>query len=238
MDSQAGPLSHVWLSVTPSKAKGTALADSDFRSLCRYWLGLPLLCDGQVACCPACDEPCDPFGDHFVNCGKHGLSRRHNAVRYEWSQVLGAAVVSHAKEVVARGRKRPADILLLGWDRGRDVCIDFTVTNPLSAENFPLQPGVGKTHLGVAEREKMRLEGPLCAEVNWGFHPVALSPWGGMGPSAKWFLQETCKRVTTDLPLAAHSARVGEVRQGLSITLAREVARQLLLRCRVITAPS
>jgi hypothetical protein len=154
-------------------------------------------------------------------------------LRDEWSRTLSAASIPHTKEAVATGLKRPADILLVGWDRGRDVCVDFTVSNPISADNFPLRPGMGKQHLSHAEREKLRKEGPLCAQAAWGFHPAALSPWGGMGPAAKWLLEETLKRITADLPLAAHSARVQEVRQNLSLTLAREVARQLSLRCRV-----
>ena len=92
---------------------------------------------------------------------------------------------------------------------------------------------MGKQHLSLAEWEKIRKEGPLCAQAVWGFHPAALSPWGGMGSAAKWLLDETLKRITADLPLAAHSARVQEIKQKISITLAREVARQLSLRCRV-----
>ena len=52
-----------------------------------------------------------------------------------------------------------------------------------------------------------------------------------MGPQARWLLEGTVKRITADLPMVAHSARVAEVRQNLSLTLAREVARQLALRC-------
>ena len=115
--------------------------------------------------CPLCDELCDPFGDHFVNCPKNGVSRWHNALRDEWSRTLAAAHVPHQKEVTSGDRKRPADILLLGWDRGRDVCVDFTVTNSLTADNYPLQPGIGKAHMAAAERARVVKEGPLCVTV-------------------------------------------------------------------------
>ena len=108
--------------------------------------------------------------------------------------------------------------------------------NPLTADNYPLQPGVGKSYLSQAERAKVSKEGPLCAAVSWGFHPVAVSPWGGLGPQARWLLDETTKQITTDLPMAAHTVRVGEVRQNLSLTLAREVARQLSVRWRIMDA--
>ena len=227
LESQDGALAHGWLTVTPSRALGTTLPDSDFRSLCRYLLGLPLTQDGAAAKCPACGDACDPLGDHSVNCGKNGITRRHNAVRDEWSRTLSAASIPHAKEVVATGLKRPADILLIGWHRGRDVCVDFTICNPIAADNFPLKPGMGKQHLSLAEREKIRKEGPLCAQAAWGFHPAALSPWSCMGPAAKWLLHDTLKKITPDLTLAAHSARIQEIKQNISITLAREVARQL-----------
>ena len=160
LDAQEGSLAHAWLTVVPSKSMGTCLSDSDFRSLCRFWLGIPLLPDGAHWTCPACMEPCDAYGDHWVSCVKNGISRRHNSLRDELSRILTASSVQHAKEVTSGDRKRPADILLVGWDRGRDICVDLTVTNPLCGTNHPLQPGVGKSHLSLAEREKVRIEGP------------------------------------------------------------------------------
>jgi hypothetical protein len=57
---------------------------------------------------------------------------------------------------------------------------------------------------------------------------------GGQGPKCKWLIEEITKRVTADLPMAAHASRATELRQNMSLTLAREVARQLSLRCRVV----
>ena len=232
--AQDGPLATAWLQVKPSRSLGTVLPDIDFRSLCRYWLGLPLVRDGSTLTCPACLEACDPFGDHFVSCHKNGLARRHNALRDEWARLLTTASVPHCKDVAASGGKRPADILLISWDRGRDVAIDFTVTNPLGAEAYPLNLDHARRHLVQAEKDKQNQEGPLCASVGCGFHPAEYSPWGGMGPSARWLLQEVTKRITVDLPHASHSLRAAELRQTLSLALAREVARELALRCRVI----
>ena len=139
------------------------------------------------------------------------------------------------KEVQAgNSAKRPADILLLAWDRGQDLCVDFTVVNPLAGDQYPLNIETAKRHLSFTEKAKRIKEGPLCATMYWGFQAMAFSPWGGMGPSANWMLIEVLKRVTADLPYAAHAARLSEVRQNLSITLAREVARQLALRCQVL----
>ena len=128
--SQEGTLASAWLSVTPSRQANTTLSDTDFRSLCRYWLGLPLMPDGITRSCPLCSEAVDPFGDHFVNCRKNGRTRRHNAVRDCWSNLLTSASISHIREAPSTTGQRPADLLLLAWDKGRDIAVDFTITNP------------------------------------------------------------------------------------------------------------
>ena len=128
--SQEGPTATAWLGVVPSKAANTLIPDNDFRSLCRYWLGLPLLSDGVTTKCPLCGAVADPFGDDFTNCKVNGTTRRHNALRDAWSYLLSSAAISHKREAVAGTDHRPADILLLGWDRGRDIAVDFTVSAP------------------------------------------------------------------------------------------------------------
>jgi len=237
--AQDGPVASAWLTAAPSRSLGTSLSEIDFRSLCRFWLGIPLLAEAagtKVHRCPACNEPCDSYGDHFVNCRHNGMTRRHNSVRDEWARILLAAHVPYRTEVVASALKRPADILLIGWDHGRDVAIDFTVTNPLSADCYPLTYEGAKRHLSHAERDEVTKEGPLCASAGWAFAPCALSPWGAMGPSARDLLAAVTKRAVSDLPLDSQSARAVELRQGLSLSLARDIARQLSLRCSVIDA--
>jgi len=113
----------------------------------KFWLGLPIMPPAAVMPpCPECNAPADRFGDHFVTCRKLGMAGRHNAVR----DVVHAFCEKHhipvAKEVVVPARvqphcppnlrdtsRRPADILLLGWDKGRDVAVDFTVRHPMQA---------------------------------------------------------------------------------------------------------
>ena len=234
MISQEGSLASGWLAVTPSRARNTTLSDIDFRSLCRYWLGLPLMPDGAPRECPLCHETCDPFGDHFVNCRKNGWTRRHNAVRDEICNVLCAAGISHRKEVLAGGRDRPADVLLLSWDKGRDVCIDLTVVNPFTAESYPLSLEGARRHLNAAERDKLAKHMASCQSMGWGAHPVAFSPWGGAGSAAKSLVHELLKKAMSELDSSAKGQRTSQLRQNISLALAREVARQLSLRNRVI----
>ena len=85
LQSQTGPVATGWLQVLPNRQLGTVLLDQEFRSLCRWWLGIPLLPEGvTLPACPLCREALDPFGDHFVVCKSNGTTARHNALRDEW----------------------------------------------------------------------------------------------------------------------------------------------------------
>ena len=72
--------------------------------------------------------------------------------------------------------------------------------------------------------------------MGWGHHPAAYSPWGGEGPAARALLFEVTKRATADLQGWPRTQRMLEIRQGLSLALARGVAAQLALRCPVAEA--
>ena len=233
--NQEGPFASAWLSAIPNRAVNNVLVDSDFRSLCRYWLGLPLLPQGEsLPPCPECKGALDPFGDHFVTCRKNGTTRRHNTLRDAWAQVLASSNIRHVKEVSASGGDRPADLLLIGWDKGSDVCVDITITSPLGMEAFPLSIEKAKRHLNDAEKEKKTKQLPSCQAMGWAHHPAAYSPWGGQGTAARSLLWEVLKHATADLQGWAKTQRILELRQNPSISLAREVARQLSLRCQVL----
>ena len=99
--NQEGPLASAWMSVTPGREGQDCLSDVDFRSLCRFWLGLPLLPMGRcLPPCPACGEALDPFGDHLVGCRKNLLVPRHHDIRDHLCDVLQLAGLRYAKEVV------------------------------------------------------------------------------------------------------------------------------------------
>ena len=189
LHGQEGPLASAWLSVVPGKEGQDCLSDVDFRSLSRFWLGIPVLPVGRcLPPCPACGEALDPFGDHLVGCKKNLMVPRHHALRDQLCDVLQKAGLRHKAEVVippGGGRvspfalERPADILLIGWDRGRDVAVDLTFSHPLNVSCHPLSREKAKRHLTDVEHAKKTKEGAQCTAVGWGFHPAAFSPWGG-----------------------------------------------------------
>jgi hypothetical protein len=233
--SSVGPLAGEWLGVCPSANLGTTIPDGDFRSLCRWWLGLALLPESPATLkCPLCGAASDIYGDHFVSCQKNGLSARHNTLRDAWSSVLTQAGVSHVKEVATLRRDRPADILLRHWDKGRHVAVDFVVTHPLAASSTVRDGEGARRLLRAAEASKVQLEEASCSTMGWGLHPAAYSPWGGQGPAAASLLFETTRRLAAECGAWSRKSRVREARQGLSLALARAVATQLSVRSRAL----
>ena len=129
---------------------------------------------------------------------RYGFTQCHNALRDAWCQVLSCASIRHAKEVAIPTGDRPADILLLGWDKGTDVCVDLTITSPTSLDCFPLCLEKSRKHLNEAENGKRAKQLRLCDTMGWAHHPAAYSPWGGQGSAAKGLLHEVLKRATAD----------------------------------------
>ena len=178
--SQEGELANSWITLLPGQ---DPFMDSDFRSLTRFWLGLPLLSGSPaVPRCPACSDPLDVFGDHLLCCAKNGITHRHHLVRDAWSDVLLRAAIPHAREVVIPpglgratpfARDRPADLLLTRWERGRDMAVDVTVCHPAAASCFPLSEERARRHLSHEELLKRTREGPQCGAAAWGFHAAA-----------------------------------------------------------------
>ena len=168
-----------------------------------------MLQDGYTTKCPLCGLLVDPFGDHFTNCKLNGITRRHNALRDAWSHLLSTSAISHIREAVSGSGHRPADILLLNWDKGRDIAVDFTVVSPLTIDALPLSVDATKRHLSAAEEAKYNKERQTnaCSDMLWGMQPAAFSPWGGAGPSARHLLFETIKRCSSDCQGFAKDSR-------------------------------
>jgi hypothetical protein len=232
--SQKGSVATGWLRALPNKARRTEIPDSEFRLLLRWWLGLPVLPVGAtLPGCPLCRDALDPFGDHFVCCERNGNTQRHNAFRDAFFAVCVRNGVAVEKEAECVDKQRPADVLLLQWSRGQHVAIDFVCTHPAGVAHHPLVVENTMKHCNRAEAQKVRADGLACEAKGWGFSPFAITTWGGLGSSAKAVLFEVTKRITADLQGWPRSQALEEIRQGLSVTLMRQIARQLSAKGRV-----
>ena len=169
-----------------------------------------------------------------MNCGKNGPTERHNGLRDQLCHTLCAGGITFSKEVMVPGRTRPADILLHNWSKGMDVCVDLTITNPLQAENLPLKPDTAFSHLSQAERDKHKKHNESCEKQRWLSNPAAFSPWGGCGPAAKSLLRDLISRIVGAQHPAVRECRTREIRENLSLTLARHIAKQLSVKNRVL----
>ena len=113
------------------------------------------------------------------------------------------------------------------------MAVDLTVTHPLGLTSQPVIVKNAARHCHRAEAAKIASEGDLCMRAGWGFAPAAFNPWGGTGATAGALLHEVGKRATAHLAGWPKQPRLREIHEGLSLTLGREVARQLSLRNRV-----
>jgi hypothetical protein len=231
---QKGPVATGWLGALPNKALRTEIPDIEFRLLLRWWLGIPILPTGAtLPRCPLCMGSIDPFGDHFVGCEQNRCTQRHNAFRDAFHAMCVRYGIAVQKEAECVAGRRPADILLVNWSRGQHVAVDFVCSHPAGLAQHPLVADNAKRHCNLAEARKMQTDGPPCEAKGWGFSPFALSTWGGLGTSAKSVLFEVTKRATADLQGWPKTHALLEIREGLSVTLMRAIARQLLAKCRV-----
>ena len=231
---QQGPVATGWLCVLPNRGLRTTIPDSEFRLLVRWWLGLPILPVGAtLPGCPLCRASIDPFGDHLVCCELNGCTQRHNAFRNAFHAICSRHGIAVEKEAECVAGRRPADILLLQWSRGQHVAIDFVCSHPAGLAQHPLVVDNVKRHCNKAESKKMAMDGPPCEEKGWGFSPFAFSTWGGLGSSAKEVLFEVTKRATADLKGWPKIRAISDIRAELSVTLMRQIARQLSIKGRV-----
>ena len=113
------------------------------------------------------------------------------------------------------------------------MAVDFVCTHPGGLAEHPLVAENAAKHCNGAEGKKNRGDGPPCEEQGWGFSPFALNTWGGLGSSAKAVLFEVTKRATADLSGWPKTHALLEMREALSVTMMREVSRQLSVKGRV-----
>ena len=116
------------------------------------------------------------------------------------------------------------------------MAVDFTISSPCNLDCYPPSPERARRHLAKIEAEKTALQKEMCEQMGWGHHPAGYSPWGGQGAHARSLLYEVLRRATADLVGWPKAQRLAELRQNLALTLAREVAKQLAVRCQVIDA--
>ena len=197
--------SGAWLHAIPSRALGLEFSPAVFRTLLKFWLGIPFVeetTDGP-AVCPFCDGPSDIFGDHVLCCKKAEFYSRHQAVVEFLSQYIRAAGIKVENDVQIGGRQRPADLLITRWTGLLPLAGDVVVTHPLAPSL-----GLSSAAAAAAVRNKVTRKKAKYAELvavhNLEFAPLAFSTFGGLGEDCL-----SSRPVTALVVLLACDNRIG-----------------------------
>ncbi|GJV30569.1 putative reverse transcriptase domain-containing protein [Tanacetum coccineum] len=129
-----------FLTVIPIEGLGQHMSALKYRTILNYRLMIPLFLVDEP--CPVCRKVClDSFGEHAVHCKElPGFKYRHDLVRDVLYDVLKRAGISSKNEapvnfltdpLEGRSTLRPVDILVFGWARGKNACMDLTGVSPL-----------------------------------------------------------------------------------------------------------
>eukprot|EP00731_Ephydatia_muelleri_P014233 Em0007g1543a len=131
---------------------------------------------------------------------------------------LGVRVESGSGITPDLSRTRPADVLVLNWERGKHAALNITVTSPL----IPSILTAASLSEGAAAEEsevrKHRANDPKCSELGWVCIPLAVETYGNWGREA----QSTFSRLATHLAIitSSHKSKVlTELYSRLNFTL-------------------
>ena len=143
---------------------------------------------------------------------------------------LGVRVESGSGITPDLSRTRPADVLVLNWERGKHAALDITVTSPLIPSILTAASLSEGAAAEEAEARKHRANDPKCSELGWVCIPLAVETYGNWGRDA----QSTFSRLASHLATitSSHKRKVlTQLYSRLNITLVWAVARALLARC-------
>ena len=162
--------------------------------------------------------PVDVFGDHAVSCAKVGFGPRHRGVQDFLCRMLGQARLPYEREAHVTGdARRPADILLRGWEAGRDTAVDLTVVHLCPPSLGRVEAGTATRLAKHAEARKLKESEAACAAAGYDFLPFVLDAWGGLHGAGRDLWQDMVVRCTAALPAALRRQEQGLLRQSLAV---------------------
>ena len=232
LTSLAAEHAGAWLQASPLPSMGLAIPAREFRVLLRHTLGLPIY--SAPRSCPVCKSSLlDVWGSHSVVCSSGGdRIGRHNAVRDALFHIAGAASLSPILEtghIIPGSQRRPGDITIPNWARGRPAAIDVTITSPLQQTTI----SGAAVEVGVAahRREQAKDDQALgpCEASGVDFLPVAVETFGAWGPVGLKTISQVSQR-WADRHGEPRPRALTWIHQKLSVALQRGNATMLLTR--------
>ncbi|XP_026456136.1 uncharacterized protein LOC113357083 [Papaver somniferum] len=219
-----------YLLANPISGLNQCLGPRQFRAVLCYRLGIPLFVENSS--CSSCNKPMDIYGDHALHCAKDvGVKFRHDFVCDIVADICYKASVLARKEVslglLSDDDKdlRPADILVLNWKNGKDVCMDVTGVSPFTGEGIrSFVPGKAISNV-VARKCIKYLD--KCVSLGYGLGVLAFSTLGELGEDTLCFF----KRLKNCLVSNDASSGVGSfIFHRLDIAIQKGVGAQLVAR--------
>ena len=232
--SESAPHAASWLLVTPSPGLDLHLDPIELQISIQWWLGMDTARGSSCSLCPGI--ALDHLGNHASTCKRGGdVVTRHNHLRNVLVEFchrahLGVRVESGSGLTPDLSHTRPADVLVLNWERGKHAALDITVTSPLIPSILTAASLSEGAAAEEAEARKHRANDPKCSELGWLCIPLAVETYGNWGREA----QTTFSRLASHLAIttSSHKGKVlTEMYSRLNFTLVRAVARALLARC-------
>jgi len=126
-----------WLLAYPNRLLGMEFSDQAFRVACLRWLGQSLV-QTESPNCGSCDKVMSPRASHATRCKLGGdIIRRHNGMCSVFANICSSGHMNPVCEKAGilgdTPGLRPADVFLPNLLDGRDVAVDFAVTDPLQS---------------------------------------------------------------------------------------------------------
>ena len=205
----------------PNEALGLKLVPKEFKTAARCWLGLPVYSSGGDGTRELLDQGADQIG-------------RHDAIRDVLFEAARAAGLRPWRERGVDGsRRRPGDVYLPNWSRGRSLAADVTVSHPSQANlsNTAREEGESASLRAAVEaaNRKDRKHRRQCETQGVDFLPLAVCSFGGWLPEGVEFVNSLarCLAERTSLEQGVVGAQLW---QRLSVTLWRANAQAIMHR--------
>eukprot|EP00731_Ephydatia_muelleri_P017587 Em0010g685a len=167
--SVSAPHAASWLLVTPSPGLDLHLDPNELQISIQWWLGIDTARGSSCSLCPGL--ALDRLGNHATTCKRGGdVVTRHNHLRNVIVEFchrahLGVRVESGSGITPDLSRTRPADVLVLNWERGKHAALDITVTSPLIPSILTAASLSEGAAVEEAEVRKHRANDPKCSEL-------------------------------------------------------------------------
>ena len=145
------------------------------------------------------------------------------------SACLGVKVEVGSRLTPDLRQTRPADVLVVDWERGRPAAWDVTVASPLTPAMLNEAGMTAGAAAAASEQCKHIAKDPKCQELGWVCVPLTVKTYGNWGREA----HTTFTRLATWLAICVSlpkSKVTADLFSRCSLVLTRSIARAILTR--------